>query len=41
MPVAFVLLKMSPAKYREVLTLVDWFKALRFTTTGAPPARRI
>jgi hypothetical protein len=26
--------------YREVLTFVDWFIALRFTAIGAPPAAR-
>jgi hypothetical protein len=26
--------------YREVLAFVDRFTALRFTTTGAPPAAR-
>jgi hypothetical protein len=26
--------------YREVLTFVDWFTALRFMATGALPAAR-
>jgi hypothetical protein len=28
------------AKYREVLTFVDWFMAQRFMATGALPAVR-